>query len=98
MPNYIDRDVAIKVLQKSNNSHAETSRDVCLLERNVRLLKEQPTIDAVEVVRCKDCKYWSRREGCVPFQHLHNCYRQYGAAMTADDFCSLGEKGECAYD
>ena len=24
-----------------------------------------PTVDAVEVVRCKDCKYWERKDGLV---------------------------------
>lgn len=57
-----------------------------------------PTADAVEVVRCKDCKYWGKHGGCIPHEHLHKCYRQYGAAMSENDFCSLGEKGEALYD
>lgn len=54
--------------------------------------------DVVEVVRCGQCKFWSKHEGCIPFQNLRKCFRQYGAATGKDDFCSLGEKGEQLYD
>ena len=29
-----------------------------------RLIEMQPTVDAVEVVRCKDCKYWAKYNAC----------------------------------
>ena len=48
-----------------------------------------PTIDAVPVVRCKDCKYWEEestfclnKEGC------------YGSETTADWFCADGKEKE----
>lgn len=47
-----------------------------------------PTIDAVPVVRCKDCKY------CDP-ENLH-CDNPMGTILPisrkADDFCSYGER------
>lgn len=51
-------------------------------------IMEEPAVDAVEVVRCKDCKYY----------HTHSqipgmCY--YGTEMRHmhdDDFCSKGER------
>lgn len=49
----------------------------------VRLMvSEMPTIDAVEVVRCKDCKYWNNGD----------CYRL--ELSRPDDFCSYGERKE----
>lgn len=42
-----------------------------------------PAVDAVEVVRCKDCKY---RDG-TPGQPNIQCYQ-----MHDDDFCSYGER------
>ena len=42
-----------------------------------------PTVDAVPVVRCKDCKY---RDG-TPGQPNILC-----AQMHEDDFCSYGER------
>lgn len=44
-----------------------------------------PTIDAVEVVRCKDCKHF---DGSYPM-----CCR-FEETVKADDYCSFGEKTE----
>lgn len=52
----IDADKLRKEILKSNDAHATNGRERSLLDRNVRILDEQPTIDAVEVVRCKDCQ------------------------------------------
>ena len=54
---------------------------------------ESPTIDAVEVVRCKDCNKWSgvalgSRCKHFSFPPLAYCY------TNADDFCSRGERNE----
>ena len=50
-------------------------------------IDSQPTVDAVEVVRCKDCKY--RTE----FGHCGDL-RQHGILPVAYpyDFCSYGER------
>ena len=52
------------------------------------ILNGVPTIDAVEVVRCKDCKKWGYSAGlCRHWSKL------YGSVLTrADDFCSYGER------
>lgn len=62
-----------------------------------------PTIDAVPVVRCRDCKYWNEEaewcselsffktpdgEPCSPAESLD------WKSFRADDFCSYGEKKE----
>ena len=52
-----------------------------------------PTIDAVPVVRCKDCKYYEIHKPKV----LENCERKgYIIPMKPDDFCSYGERKEGA--
>ena len=44
--------------------------------------------DAVEVVRCKDCKYWhGNTEFCDIWSHLNIAQR-----TLADDYCSRGER------
>lgn len=49
-----------------------------------------PTVDAVEVVRCKDCKYLM----------FSDCYGECGQGhmgiVRPDDFCSYGERKEGA--
>lgn len=50
------------------------------------IIDEQPTVDAVEVVRCKDCKFqYSYRSGSV-FCFNHGMSKRY------DDFCSDGKR------
>ena len=50
----------------------------------------QPTIDAVPVVRCEDCKYWGQEDpagdGC-------ECNR-IGGWWLPEDYCSCGERRE----
>ena len=56
-------------------------------------LNNAPTIDAVPVVRCKDCKYYEIHKPKV----LENCERKgYIIPMKPDDFCSYGERKEGA--
>ncbi len=62
-----------------------------------RIFEKQPTIDAVPVVRCKDCKWY--KEGnllaptkfCFRLKHPKED-RQIGYAYSDDDFCSYGER------
>lgn len=52
-------------------------------------LNKQPTIDAVPVVRCKDCKrFVENKEALVTYckRELKNLY------VKPDDFCSYGER------
>ena len=48
------------------------------------IIDVQPTVDAVEVVRCKDCKYFN---GNMKF-----C--DYSCQVKENDFCSWGERRE----
>ena len=52
-------------------------------------IRHAPTVEAVPVVRCKDCKY---RDG-TPGQPNILC-----AQMHEDDFCSYGERKEESHD
>ena len=49
-------------------------------------LWELPAVDAVEVVRCKDCKHWE--DGWLGY--CTKCH----TAMHYDGFCSYGERRE----
>ena len=52
-------------------------------------IKNAPTVDAVPVVRCKDCKHYEIHKPKV----LENCERNgYIIPMKPDDFCSYGER------
>ena len=46
-------------------------------------VKNAPTIDAVAVIRCKDCKYWDGT-----WCDINEAY------FEEDDFCSYGKREE----
>ena len=52
-------------------------------------LKALPTVDAVEVVRCKDCTKIS--PSVRPVKNAVWC-REFRAYMPCDGFCSYGER------
>lgn len=57
-------------------------------------IKMMPTIDAVPVVRCKDCTYYRDSN------HIdHGCSSVYGITEPDDnDFCSYGQRKEDAHE
>lgn len=53
-----------------------------------------PTVDAVEVVRCKDCKSWEQYNACDGTKP-HRCMNHdaiFYKRTAPDDFCSYGER------
>lgn len=61
-----------------------------------RLIADTPTVDAVPVVRCKDCKWFADNNdgdwfGCWLFQTIQIIPED---APKPDDFCSYGERRE----
>lgn len=57
-----------------------------------------PTVDAVEVVRCKDCAYFNAKNS-LETQGICMCGEKemnYGGEFYpfSDDFCSYGERKE----
>ncbi len=53
-------------------------------------LEKAPAVDAVEVVRCKNCKQWSRFVGVVDSPNGYCFY--HSTEMNCFDFCSYGER------
>ena len=58
------------------------------------VINSAPTVDAVPVVRCKDCKSWEKYNACDGAKP-HRCMN-YDAIFykrtEPDDFCSYGER------
>lgn len=59
----------------------------------IGMIENAPTIDAVEVVRCRDCKHRKKWKDEITW-HCGN--PEYGMATAVelqdDDFCSYGER------
>ena len=67
--------------------------DTRLIKRNfIALVTNAPTVDAVPVVRCRECK------------HHHDCETHFCDALgmdcpdDSDFFCSYGERKDCSSD
>ena len=54
----IDADRAIEIVRSRGIAHPNAYH---LTNYATLILREAPTVDAVEVVRCKDCKYFKTR-------------------------------------
>lgn len=76
----IDADAADKWMQQ-NNAFIDSA-----------ILKAIPTIDAVPVVRCRECVYATR-----PGNNIVYC-DNFERDMMPDDYCSVGERKEDDHD
>lgn len=85
----IDKDKVIELINKYFK----------VIELNPDLLIDSiisaPTIDAVEVVRCKDCKY-SKHLKQYPKVNTWKCTLT-DVVYRADDFCNYGERKDEEY-
>ena len=73
----------------ANDTEKESVYVLAALKCCIDFFQTFPTVDAVEVVRCKDCKrYVDNREAFVTYckRELKDLY------VKPDDFCSYGER------
>lgn len=69
----------------SNKTERQSMRIVFLGD-----IENAPTVDAVEVVRCKDCD-WYREDGSICVNP--KCGKSwYGCPVPPEHFCSYGER------
>ena len=89
----IDADMAdVVIIYDKGNELTQVSAIREYIERQRAFLDKFPTIDAVPVVRCRECKH------CDP--ENYHCDHPMGTAAPLkrkpDDFCSYGERKEGA--
>ena len=76
----IDANRALEIVHKQGIAHPSAYH---LTNYAALILQEAPTVDAVEVIRCKDCKHYDGKWLCkisgVP-------------SRKPCDFCSYGER------
>lgn len=58
---------------------------LCPLDEVCGVIDNCPTVDAVEVVRCRDCKHYDETDS-------FNCKFAFMEFRRPDDFCSYGER------
>ena len=83
MSDLISRSAFDEVLDELEGlkAHAAFTEGIMVARRE---LEQFPAVDAVEVVRCKDCRYKSLMR-CCPYQ-IH------GFKVTPDWYCPMGVK------
>ena len=66
---------------------------VLAIDAIIMMLNQTPTVDAVPVVRCRDCKHRHNGKDCT---HPLLLSYSWGAIRNVkdDDFCSYGERKE----
>lgn len=92
MSRYIDADVLIDDLIHNRSFYPAIVSSA---------IKNTPTADVVEVVRCKDCKFW-HNEGYDPLlnHYCGSCHCKYWAYPPEyfethdNDYCCYGERSE----
>lgn len=84
----IDADALLK-------HEVEADRMSAMLVVGKGYILDAPTIEAVQVVRCRDCKYYWEYRTNKNKQIMRYCMRMAKNAMAyhvkPDDFCSYGE-------
>lgn len=67
---------------------------LCPLDEVSGVIDACPTVDAVPVVRCRECRYYA-----VPGATISFCINRNGMKFTRDsDYCSRGERRDQSAD
>lgn len=95
MSELISRKALIKEVEESNKCNPHKGN----IEKQIHnhehrhflgMINKQPTIDAVPVVRCNDCKHWGRG---LPMETDHaKCCSVGGYMVGENGYCCYGEK------
>lgn len=86
MMRLIDADAVMKTMRENSEGNEGWYGDTWAFMRDV---ENAPTIDAVPVVRCKDCKCWTEWANGTG---SCNRFTLDWIGTDADDFCSMGER------
>lgn len=78
----------------SRDAMNEMLDELCVMDFIYDKLNELPTVDAVEVVRCKDCIYGSQD----PLIDIGTNCGLMGISMLHDSFCSWSMKRDGGSD
>lgn len=95
---YIELNEAVKACE-------DYFKDVCVYDVDSyeavndfeRILDSIPAADAVEVVRCKDCKHYQNSPNGLCYLHTEPCdnakgYKGVAVCVEDNSFCSYGER------
>ena len=88
----IDADRALEIVRRQGIAHPNAYH---LTNYATLILREAPTVDAVPVVRCEDCKYCNISLVLPTGRKMYNCMEgshDHQMLLKSNDFCSRGER------
>ena len=88
----IDANALKPALLKSHNFYVSTNTDFAAGKRSglihaMDMVDASPTVNAVQVVMCRDCKYWFGDDDC----RVHSCELD-ALLRPADWYCAGGRR------
>ena len=83
MSRYIDTEQAKEMFNRYYHNLQGSEAQILVCDMKQTFL-ELPTVDAVKIVRCKDC--------AVPHNKWTGCPKLNGLVTTPDFYCSYGER------
>lgn len=87
MSRLIDADKALEKMYNQRIAHPSAYH---LTNYATLILQEAPTVDAVPVIRCKNCKNWNRH--ICTFDSPNGYCDAHEETTNGYDFCSYGER------
>ena len=83
MAEYIERQNLIEMLRKNVGTYNFLSSPTgyIVMDKVYATIDKIPVADVVEVIRCKNCRYYNRRWGC----------RKLEINVSADNYCFMAE-------
>ena len=97
MARLIDADKRIAEIKKiycdGCDNYGGAKCRACWVDDAMCLIDDAPTVDAVEVVRCRDCRYWEKFQSSI-LGEVMCCIAQGEMNVQKDpnDFCCYGER------
>ena len=91
----IDADRAMEIVRNQGIEHPNAYH---LTNYATLILREAPTVDAVPVVRCRECKYHYWEQEPCHGKSVHYCKLPHmsGVEVFKEFFCYYGERKEGA--
>ena len=96
MAEYIDKDKLLNDIEYIDISNCTNIDDIFIeVERTI---DEQPDADVVEVVKCKDCKYYDKATGfCLNHSYFKDSEGMSCSPADSRDFTFFNEDDFCSY-
>ena len=82
----IDANLVKRVITEVIADNSSEELFIKVLAQICKVLDRVPTVDAVEVVRCKDCEFWKSAWKSCPMSD------DTWSACCSNDFCSRGKR------